>query len=106
MRALAMFIHVRTYLLQFNNEMLYCYDIIPTAVPWGFFNSKYYLFWDKMTPIWKQCLAKLYAINLSIHMYIKIRSLSGEYRSKYIFFRASRLSRTASIRVYVEVPNG
>ena len=39
MRALAMSIHVRTYLPKFNNEMHYYYDIIPTAVPWGFFSS-------------------------------------------------------------------
>ena len=36
MRALAMSIHVRTYLPKFNNEMHYYYNIIPTAVPWGF----------------------------------------------------------------------
>ena len=48
MRALAMSIDVRTYLPKFKNDVHYYYDIIPTAVPWGFFNSKYYLFWDKM----------------------------------------------------------
>ena len=37
MRALAMSIHVGTYLPKFNNEMHYYYDIIPTAVPWGFY---------------------------------------------------------------------
>ena len=37
MRALAMSIHVRTYVPKLNNEMHYYYDIIPTAVPWGFF---------------------------------------------------------------------
>ena len=36
MRALAMSIHVRTYLPKINNEMHYYYDTIPTAVPWGF----------------------------------------------------------------------
>ena len=39
-----------------------------------------------MTPIWKECLVKFYVINQSIHMYIKIRRITGEYRSKYITF--------------------
>ena len=42
MRALAMPINVRTYVPKFNNEMHYYYDIVPTAVPWGFCYSKYY----------------------------------------------------------------
>ena len=75
--------YVRTYRNSIMNALLqYYYDIITTAAPWGFFYSKRYLFWDNMTPIWKQCLAKFYVINLSIHMYIKICRISGEYRSK------------------------
>ena len=98
MRALAMSIHVRTYLPKFNNEMHYYYDIIPTAIPWGFFCTVNIIcFWTK------------YDANseiMSRHMYIKIRRTTREYRSYYIFLRASRLSRSASIRVHVEVPNG
>ena len=36
---------------------------------------------------------------------IKIRSKTREYRSKYICLRASRLYRSASIRVHVETAN-
>ena len=75
-----------------------------------FLYSRYYSFWDKnMAPIWKYCLARLYLINLSIHMYIETRRITREYRSKDkidIFMRASRLSRSASIRVHVGVRNG
>ena len=43
---------------------------------------------------------------LSTATYIKIPRITGEYRSRYIFLRASRLSRAASIHVHVEVLNG
>ena len=43
---------------------------------------------------------------LSAAPYIKIPRITGEYRPKYIFLRASRLSRSASIRVHVEDLNG
>ena len=75
-----------------------------------FFYSKSRLFWDSMMAIWKyrlaRGLAKFYFINFSIHMYIKIRRIAGEYGSKYKLLRASRSSRSASIRVHVEVRNG
>ena len=43
---------------------------------------------------------------LSSAPYIKIRRITKEYRSKCIFLRASRWSRSASIPVHVEVLNG
>ena len=90
MRPLAMSIHVRTYLPKLYNEMHYYYDIIPTAVPWRFFYDKYYLFWDNMMSNGKGHLAKFCVIKLSIYMYIKIRRISGKYRSKYNCLRAAR----------------
>ena len=48
MRALAMSIHVRTYLPKFNNEMHFYYDSISTAVPRGFFTVFFFLSSDKI----------------------------------------------------------
>ena len=74
--------------------------MIRTAVPWGVFLQKYYLFCDKISS--KYCAnleilsCKFYFINLSIRQDPK-----NNWR-----VRTSRVSRSASIRVHVEVRNG
>ena len=72
MRALVMSIHVRTYLPKFNNEMHYYYDIIPTAVPWGFFLQQIVFVSGQI--IWKYYLAQSYFISLSIYQHLKSNS--------------------------------
>ena len=77
------------YLPKFNKQMYYS-TMIPTAVPWGFFYSNIII-----------CVGTKYDANLEIMScqvnilstspYIKIRRITGEYRSKYKFLRASRL---------------
>ena len=101
MRALVSSIHVRTC---HRNSINKCTIMIPTAVTWGFFFSKYSLFWDKLLLQFGSNVLPCYI--LSISSYMKIRRSSAEYRSNYKILRTSRMSRSASSRVHVEVQNG
>ena len=75
--------------------------IIPTTVPWWFLFQKTFLFWHKK---WRQfgnnVLSCFYFINISIHQDPKNNC---RVPFKIFFLRASRLSRSASIRVHPEV---
>ena len=84
---------------------MHFYDTVP-QYHGDFFYGKYYqvfVLGQNMTPIWKKCLAKLYSVNLSIHQDPKN---NWRVPFKIQFLRASRLFRSASIRVHVEVLKG
>ena len=68
--------YVRTY----RNSINKCTTMIPTAVPWDFFYSKYYSFWNK---IWRQFgNYSVPSFILSTSSYIKIKTMPLEERSK------------------------
>ena len=90
MRALAMSIHVRTYLPKFNNEMHYYYDTIPTAVPWGLFLKKLIFVWDEILRQFGNNV--LPSLSLSTSPHIKIRRITGEYCSRKRIVRFSLVS--------------
>ena len=102
MRALATSIHVRTYVPKTQQI-----NALPLYLPryhGDLFYSKYYMLWDKIGRQFENNV--LPSFILSASPYIKIRRVTGEYRSKSKILRTSRLSRPASNRVHVEVRNG
>ena len=89
------------YLPKFNEKMHY-YDTYRSTI--GIFVTvNIHYFRTKDDANLETMPSKFYFINLSIHQDPK-NNWSGPF--KYIFLRASRLSRSASIRVHVEVLNG
>ena len=82
--------------------------MIPTAVQWGFCFTVIIII--RFETQYDTSLEVMFCHVLFYQPLHTSRSekylVTGEYRSKYKLLRASRLSRSASICVYVEVLNG
>ena len=108
MRALAMSIHVCTYLPKFSNKMHYYYDLMPTAVPWGFiYCTSYILFVSGQYDANLGRMSCHVSCNQPLHTHVH-QDPKNNWRVpfKTHFFARFSLVSLSIRRVHVEVRNG